>query len=123
MICTFEVLASCPEKSDFDIRTIVQDNAAIAGGNHGHMDVITISLPRSIHNVPFKSIKLTYGEVASYWIPLETKFKNGRLVAVITGYPESIKPFEFVVTYSDGKCAFHQSRSVKNAYNELVVNK
>ena len=120
LIVSFDTFANCPEQKDLDIRTSIDVKGVKAGGNHGFMDVVTISAPSSIDGIPFKSIELTYGEVSEYWIPLATTLKNDRFVATISGYSDSINQFEFWVNYSDGKCALYQAGSIGSAYNKLL---
>jgi hypothetical protein len=117
---SFGVIASCPEQQDLDIQTTIMVNGAEAGGNHGFMDIVTISIPHIVNGIPFQSIELTFGEVSEYWIPLATKIKDERVLASITGYPDSIKPFEFWVNYSDGKCVLYQAGSIGSAYNKAL---
>ena len=119
-LASFDVLANCPEQQNLDVQTSIAVNDVKAGGDHGYMDIVTISVPKIVNGIPFKSIELTPGDVSEYWIPLATKVKGDRLIATITGYPVSIKPFEFWVNYSDGKCALYQTGSVGSAYNKAI---
>ena len=119
-LASFDVLSNCPEQQNLDVQTSIAVNDVKAGGDHGYMDIVTISVPKIVNGIPFKSIELTFGEVSEYWIPLATKVKGDRLIATITGYPVSIKPFEFWVNYSDGKCVLYQTGSVGSAYNKAI---
>lgn len=113
------VFATCPAQQDLDVKTNIEVNGVKAGGNHGFMDVVTISVPESVNSIPFESIQLTYGEVSEYWIPLATKMHNGRIRTSFNGYPEAIKHFEFWVNYSNGKCLLYQTGSIDQAYGKL----
>ena len=112
------LFASCPEQKDLNIKTEVILNGVEAGGEHGYFDQVKISVPVTVNEYPLQSIELTFGEVAEYWLPLATKLENGRMVATIVGYRESIQPFEFWVNYSNGKCTLYQAGSIGNAYNK-----
>lgn len=119
-LASFGVLANCPEQQKLNVQTTVTVNGVKAGGDHGFMDVVTISMPQIVNGIPFKSVELTFGEVSEYWIPLATEIKDNRVIAKLTGYPESIKIFEFWVNYSDGKCALNQTGAVASAYNKRI---
>ncbi|WOX05054.1 hypothetical protein [Microbulbifer pacificus] len=116
-LSSFGALAECPQQRDLDIQTEVKVGGVQAGGNHGYMDVVTISAPSSVEGIPFQNIQLTYGEVSEYWLPLATKNTGSRVLATLSGYSESIKVFEFWVNYSDGTCALYQAGSIAGAYN------
>ena len=114
-------IAECSElqkKSGFDIKTILISNGVKAGGNHGYMDVINISVPLDILGVPFQSIELTYGEVSAYWIPLATQIEDGRIIGSLSGYKDSIYQFEFSVTYENDSCILFEAGAISTAYNK-----
>ncbi|MCG7551183.1 hypothetical protein [Pseudoalteromonas sp. Of7M-16] len=83
------------------------------------MDIVTISVPTVVNSFPFESIQLTYGEVAVYWIPLDTKRHHDRILTTLIGYPASIKDFEFLVNYSNGTCSLYQAGSINSAYRKI----
>jgi len=116
-----QCIAECTaiqKQSSLDVKTILISNGVKAGGNHGFMDVINISVPLHISGVPFESIELTYGEVSEYWIPLATKVIDGRVVGSLSGYKESINQFEFSVTYQNDSCILYEAGAISTAYNK-----
>lgn len=117
---SFSAFSSCPEQQNLDVQTSIEANGVKAGGNHGFMDVVTISVPKSVSNLPFESIRLTHGEVAEYWIPLDTNLLNNRIVATLFGYQDSIQNFEFWVNYSNGVCSLYQTGTIGDIYTKQL---
>lgn len=120
LLIPVSAMAECPDQQELDIQTMVDVDGVTAGGDHGYMDMVTISVPVSVAGVPFDSIQLTYGEVSEYWLPLATKRDDNRVVATLSGYPDSIIVFDFWVNYSDGECALYQAGSIAGAYSNQV---
>ncbi|MDK2594013.1 hypothetical protein [Pseudoalteromonas obscura] len=118
LFTTCASIANCPEPQSLDIQTSIKKRGVEVEG-HGFMDIVTISVPQSVSRIPFESIQLTYGEVAEYWIPLDTKVYHDRIIAKLNGYQASIEDFEFQVNYTNGLCSFYQTGSISSAYSKV----
>lgn len=103
-----------------NINTTVNISGVKAGGNHGYMDVITIEIPKAILGVPFKSIEMTEGEVAEYWIPVQTIVQGDNVVASFSGHKSRILNLEFAVSFHNKSCILSAYTSVASAYNKSL---
>ena len=103
-----------------NIITSVDISGVKAGGDHGYMDVITIEIPKAILGVPFESIEMTEGEVAEYWIPLQTIAQGDKFVASFSGHKSGILNLEFAVNFQNKNCLLSSYTSVASAYNKSL---
>ncbi|MGM0564214.1 MAG: hypothetical protein ACQES2_07785 [Pseudomonadota bacterium] len=105
------VSAECtPEQNREEIPLSVEtESDASSGGNHGAMDRVIIKAPLEVSGVPLASMKLTEGEVASFWVPLAYQVAGDFVRAEIIGYRSAIESFEVAVYYESENC----SRSIQ----------
>jgi len=76
-----------------------------AGEMHIPLDQALIELPESYHGIKLKSLRVTEGEVAEFYIPLEFKLSNGVAKSYILGSESSLKDFELEIVYSNNSCS------------------
>ena len=109
------IFAECTvEQSNgtIDIKVQYVENGIRAGGNHGYMDQVHISAPAVLMAIPLVAMKLTEGEVSSFWVPVAFTIANGVAQTTISGYKESIKGFEIAVYYESQQCKRSVQRGI-----------
>lgn len=89
-----------------DVKLDVQriSEGAKAGGNHGHMDTIKISVLSTYEGATIETMLLTKGEVAEFWYPIAFSIENGMALTTLTGTTDSLRSLEMAFYYSDVEC-------------------
>jgi hypothetical protein len=76
-----------------------------AGDMHLPLDEVLIELPENYNGINLHSLRVTEGEVASFYIPLEFKVIKGLAKSYILGSKSSLKNFELEIVYSKKGCS------------------
>jgi hypothetical protein len=63
---------------------------------------------------------MTEGEVAEYWIPLQTIAQGDKFVARFSGHKSGILNLEFAVNFQYKNCSLSTYTSVASAYNKRL---
>ena len=76
-----------------------------SGEMHLPLGEVLIELPENYNGITLHSLRITEGEVASFYIPLEFKVINGLAKSYILGSKSSLKSFELEIVYSKDGCS------------------
>ena len=76
-----------------------------AGEMHIPLGKTLIELPESYRGMKLQSLRVTEGEVAEFYIPLEFKLSNGVAKSYILGSKSSLKNFELEIVYTNSSCS------------------
>lgn len=99
--------SECTDKqneADVDIKIDRLAKSIKAGGSHGFMDEIVISMPLDTMGMSLNELYLTEGEVESYWVPLAYTTEDDFAKVSIIGYKHAIKNFEISAIYQKEAC-------------------
>ena len=81
-----------------------------AGSMHLPMGTVKIQVPLKHGDLVLSSMEITEGEVARFYIPLAFKKVEDFAVTEISGFKDTLKDFELILSYSNGICYSAQQR-------------